>query len=365
MKKILLRLSKTIFMALIISFIGIAQESIHNRFEQMRYAFMLGLKEKGLETALDILSDKNVNEVKEETLFYVAEYFLTNGIKHDNVDEIERAYNFYSRFIATYPDSKYRDIVDRRVSLIESSYYLELLLIDYFSEYSTELNIVRRIFENTDIFLGIYPPNPYVFFTEGRFNQPPVFIANKYFDEIIVNYPQFAVYGYYYKILSYLDQFPEISTLREALVPLERKTISKSNVAEYAAAKNRLYEYLDTLSVRFPDHPVTMDLHLLFGRIFMESRRGGINVLTLRHLEYILRNDEDPLSVRFILAREFIENNSFLSEWESINEGMTKRQVEMILGEPNRVDSHNWYYDKYNGRIFFSTFGVVSNIYRN
>ena len=60
-----------------------SQSTSSSKYLEMKNSFILGLGEKGLEIASELLSMPEYSDVREETVFYIAEYFLISGIGTD------------------------------------------------------------------------------------------------------------------------------------------------------------------------------------------------------------------------------------------------------------------------------------------
>ncbi len=308
MKKFRLKLFVTTILLSVIYVNLFANDGL-NKYDSMINAFLLGLEDKGREIAHEILSEDRYSNVQEQTLFFVAEKFLTDGIRNDDNDKFMKAHRLYSTFIDRFPDSEYMGNIVYRKNFIESQVaHLKLfLLYDYF--YSAEVEIIQSKLNVAELFLNIIEPNPYKLFLESEYNQDGVTIMNKYLSDIMINHPMFEVYGYYQKILISLDAFDGVTTTSKGIAeeaPHRNLPISRTGYHGQIA-----YSLLDEMSEKYPAHPLTLDLHLLFGKIFMERSGDRIDRQTLDHLQFILRNDPDKLSPRYLLAREFVENNSF------------------------------------------------------
>lgn len=285
------------------------------KYDSMINAFLLGLEERGKEIAHEILSNERYSTVQEETMFFIAEKFLTDAIRNDDYENYRSAYRLYSVFQERFPNSVYMDDVKYRINFIDSQRDYDLFYSLYEMTYNAEFEIIRSKLDVAEYFLQLHYPNPYELFAESRYNQDGITIMNKYLSDIMINHPLFEVNGYYQKILIKLDAFGEVETISEGIAPLDRVKISKHpSIRRYENYKSEVYSLLDEMSDKYPSHRLTLDLHLVFAKIFMERSRGSIDRQTLNHLEFILQNDPDRLSPRYLLAREFIENNSFQDE---------------------------------------------------
>jgi len=296
------------------------QNTSQEKFDRMLNAYVLGMDQEMLNNCLDILSNKNYNEVREDALWFIAEYFISKGMSTDStesdIESLSKALTFYNRYANEYPDGKYTNIVKKRIDLLISKYAIDPEFSDYLKTMYAERIIVSSLFYNTKFIVNIKQINPFAYFKNSEFNQSPQYIANKYFDEIIVNFPDYKIYGYYEKILMNLDSLSITQLVFSELMGEEIKhrqyTESFDKIKEYNRIKDRATEYLEILNNEFPSHPITLNLHLMFARVFMKKKRNKINYETLQHLTYVLENERNKLSLRYLFAKEFISNNVFM-----------------------------------------------------
>jgi hypothetical protein len=289
------------------------------KYDEMMNAFLLGLENRGLEACLDIISRDEYKAVRPNAVFQVAEYFLSKGNQTNRQDDrlqlLKQAYTYYKTYEKDYPAGEYRQIVKARIAYIESTEGSRLLFGSLLGALENERQIVNQKLAVGNFFIEILPPNANEVFLNSDFNQTPVEMANRYYDEIIVNHPLFDIFAYYRKIIIYLDPFSDKPFLKETLVPYSRPRAkgftsdSESNLV--AECRQKAIACLDTLDRKYPHHPVTLDLHLVFAKLFMKKKSGLIDGNTLKHLNFILKNEEDRMSARYIIAKEFILNNRF------------------------------------------------------
>jgi hypothetical protein len=323
---------KILLLIILLSISGmlLSQNKDYNKYDEMVNAFLLGMNETGLEICHDLISKEENISVRPNALFYIAEHFLLTGFFNGGADlkDIKKAYTFYNIYKDDYPDGEYKDIVNHRIQYLESNFNSNVLFYNLMNICENERVIVNNILRNTNLILEFKGKSPFEFFLEGDFNQSPQFIVNKYYDEIIINHPTFEIYAYYSKIITYIDSLSEEPFYEEGILPYEHKTIVtiwKASMANdpsamqnpyiYSRIKNQIYKLLDFLDENYTTHTLTLDLHLIISKIFMEKKKNKFNFETLKNLQYILTNDPDHLSIRYLLAKEFVSNNKFASEW--------------------------------------------------
>ena len=164
-----------------------------------------------------------------------------------------------------------------------------------------------------------YPPNPYIFFLSAEQNQSSIEILDRYFDEIIVNHPEFEVYAYYYKILAHLSTLRDIDFFKDGIldfdvdkISLFNETYSRNKLSPNGSKlKLDLIKILTTLDIKYPHHPLILNLHLIFAKVFMIKDGDEIDTDTKSHLEFVVQNELDKTNPRFLLAKEFLLSNKF------------------------------------------------------
>ncbi len=311
-----------IFISLLLIILGFAelnaQDTPQEKFDRMMNAYVLGMDEEMLSNCLDILSYDEYEDVHEDALWFIAEYFMSKGISIDstdaNIELLSKALTFYNRYMNEYPNGEYIGVTRKRIDMLVSEYAISREFTDYLTTMYAERRIVGNLFYNTTFIVDIYQINPYAYFKDSEFNQSPQYIANKYFDEIIVNFPDYKVYGYYAKIIMNLDSIYPPQLVHSSLEEISYRFYdnSSSNSIVYNRVKKRAESYLEILNAEFSSHPITLNLHLMFARVFFKKKRKKINYETLSHLEYVLENEKNKLSLRYLFAKEFVSNNVFL-----------------------------------------------------
>jgi len=68
---------------------------------------------------------------------------------------------------------------------------------------------------------------------------------------------------------------------------------------------------LEKISNKYPHHPLTLDLHLIFAKIFGMYLGRVIYPEIKKHLEFVIQNELDKTHPRHLLTREFLLNNQF------------------------------------------------------
>jgi hypothetical protein len=318
MKKIKIFISVLLILIVVSRLNG--QNTPQEKFDRMLNAYVLGMDQEMLNNCLDIISNNNYKAVREDALWFIAEYFISKGISTDSTDSdiesLSKALTFYNRYANDYPNGKYAQIVNKRIDLLISKYAVNIEFADYLKTMYAERVIVKSLFYNTKFIVDISGINPFAYFKNSEFNQSPQYIANKYFDEIIVNFPDFKIFAYQEKILMNLDSLFYIQLVSKGLMgeDIKHRQISESfDNEKYNRIKNRALKYLNILNKEYPSHPITLDLHLMFARVFMEKKHNKINYETLEHLTYVLENETDKLSLRYLFAKEFVSNNVFMN----------------------------------------------------
>lgn len=287
-----------------------ANQSISS--EKMLNAFTMGMDEKGLELALEIISNEKYSNQREFTLFTLSEYFFHISIKDNDFTAAQRAFTFYSKFNRDYPDSKKVKIALLRISFLNSIFPTLLISGEYLSELFSEfyavgkLGDIGRAYAWTEDIKDISETKMLID-TESSFQ-----VANKYYDTIILNHPNFSAYGYYMKILSYLNY----SHLWNSEVFYNSVDI---NTAEAGGSYfNKVYtavnDILNLLKKKHPNDNLTYDAHVMLAStvwnassIEMSKRKKKKIVKAL--LEYVLNNDNDKLGYRFNIVKEFVIRN--------------------------------------------------------
>jgi hypothetical protein len=295
----------------------IKQNLAQNKYEEMRNAFLLGLDTKGLEICNDLISLDQNKDYRSETIFFIADYFLQKAFSEDNsIIFINKAYTFYSLYEKDYPNGKDIRAIKNRKRFLENNYFNNIIYGLFLDSLQNERLIVERTLEFSMKLLKFKEPNIFEYLEESKFNDSQG-TENKYFDDIIINYPEFEIYAYYYKILLKLSQFKGVNFVSEGILPFDNKDYQIEPYGNQPLsdddinAQHEVHQLLDVLDAKYPNHPITLNLHLIFCKIFMTRHDGKFNNETLKHLQYILNNDNDQTDYRYMLAKEFILNNKF------------------------------------------------------
>ncbi|MFC1527544.1 hypothetical protein ACFL5D_02210 [Candidatus Neomarinimicrobiota bacterium] len=290
-----------------------SQNVQYNKCNELRNAFILGLDEKGLEIGLEIISNVKYQSEREEGLKLLGDYFFYKAVIEDSTKQTtdayaKKAYAMYGMFITEYPNSKNIKIVNIQLNTLKN-FFTELELFgDLFTDYSMEASIVNELYKFGDLYELFSDEKPITGWqlllqTESKF-----LVANKYYDTIILNHPKFEVYGYYLKVMSYINNYKRWTT--------------DGNWYKYIGVENRnnIYDntmkfvktYLDILDRKYPRSNYTLDAHFtLAGHIWNNDflkKKERIEQAKY-HLEKILENDIDKLGFRYVLTKEFVIRN--------------------------------------------------------
>ena len=289
-----------------------AQDDI-NKYEEMQNAFILGLEEKGLGIGHQLISLPEFEGVRPDALFYLSEFFLDKALSADDgnedIEKINIAYTLLKMYDADYPNGNKLEMVKRKISIIENEYRDFVLFGNLLDEYRSERRIVHNKIVFANKLLTFLIPNPFAFFGKTEQNQSGVDMTNKYFDDVIINHPRFKVFGYYYKIISLFGNFWGNDIVKDGWFEVKNQVIRNSDKGRENKAE--IKRLVNEMSTQFPSHPLTLEIHLICAKEFMHKDWKNIDNETLNHLRYILDNDEDKLSNRYLLVKEFILNNTF------------------------------------------------------
>ncbi len=299
-----------------------SQSESSSKYLEMKNSFILGLGEKGLEIASELLSMPEYSDVREETVFYIAEFFLMSGIGTDEIGYINKAYTYYIVYNNDYPHSIYSEIVNKRINTLESFYGDLIDFRNLNNLMENEAVIVGKKLSFTSELYSFFPPNPYLFFLNNEGEQSSLELLDRYFDEIIVNHPDFEIYGYYWKIISRLSKIEGLDFIRDGILEKDineiilRKRgkfddVDESIEKEGHKLRREIEDILKNLSKEYPHHPITLNLHLIMSRIFMYVYDGKIDLRTKGHLEFVVQNELDKTHPRYLLAKEFLLSNKF------------------------------------------------------
>lgn len=292
-------------------FSGLYSQNIQfNKYTELRNAFLLGMDERGLEIGLEIISKAEYKAERENGLKLLGDYFLYKAISTEENDLgfAKRAYAMYSMFINDFPNSKNIKIVDLQLKTLTNLFKDLELFGELYSEYSVEASIVNELYEYGEMYELFSDEKPLTGWqlllqTESKFQ-----VANKYYDTIILNYPKFEVYGYYLKVMSYINNYKRWTTD----VDWHKKIGVKNRTNIYDDTKKIVDYYLDILDKKYPRSNYTLDAHFTFaGHLWNHQflKKKDRIEQTKYHLEKILKNDKDTLGARYVLTKEFVIRN--------------------------------------------------------
>ena len=97
-----------------------SQELSFNESDKMLNAFVMGMDEKAMNIALEIISDEKYIDQREYVLFTLSEYFFHKAIKNDDFNTAQRAYTFYTKFFREYPNSDKGTVAQLRINFLSS-----------------------------------------------------------------------------------------------------------------------------------------------------------------------------------------------------------------------------------------------------
>jgi hypothetical protein len=303
--------------------VSFPQNTSKDKLLEMKNALILGLNDKGLEIGAELMSRSEYSDVREEATFYIAELFFLLAAESEEfqskISFANKAYTYYLVLQNDYPSSQFDQTIFNRIKLLISYYkdytsFRDLLnpLLNEASMVEDKLRFVTKLFNLRD-------PNPYIFFLTGISDQLSIEILDRYFDEIIINHPEFEIYAYYYKILAHLSLIKDIDFFKDGLIAFDSKKIFLRNSDSMGSSfskegkelKNKLNDILSSLSSKYPNHSLTLNLHLIFARIFMNVSRRKIDIETKQHIEFVVQNELDKTHPRYLLAKEFLISNNF------------------------------------------------------
>lgn len=300
------------------------QDSGNDRLLEMKNAFVVGLIDKGLEIGIELMSRSEYSSVREDATFYIAELFFLSAISSEEsntqVEYASKSYTYYLVLNNDYPNSQYNSIISSRIDVL-TTFYSEY--IEFRNRLDPLLNESSIVAKKLDLATQLYSfvnPNPYTFFLEGELEQSSVAILDRYFDEIIINYPEFEIYAYYLKILSRLSTIDGIKFFKDGILDFEVDKViinliaAKNSGSVFKAGlylKNELSKMLAKLDIKYSHHPLLLNMHLIFAKVFMAEYGGKIDSDTKFHLEFVVQNEKDKTHPRYLLAKEFLLNNKF------------------------------------------------------
>jgi len=291
---------------------------------EMKNSFILGLTEKGFEIGAELMSRKEYEDVREDATFYIAEFFFTlSSQNEENTDYPNRAYTYYLVLQKEYPNSKYSNIVSKRINTLVAYFQNNALFRNLLDASQNEASIVKRKLEFTEKLFTINFPNPYFIFLEGNSNISSSEILSRYYDEIIVNNPEFEIYAIYYKIISKLAQLSDVDYISDGIFKFNKDEIDLyptrgKYYEKYAGDKKRSDDFrlsldneLEKINKKYPHHPLTLNLNLIFAKVFCSYSGEVTDPQIKKYLEFVIQNEQDKTHPRYLLTREFLLDNQF------------------------------------------------------
>lgn len=300
--------------------LGLAQDISFTKYDGMINAFILGLDQKGIEIGHEILSNKEYESVREKTIVWLADHyfndFLIDGeLKYSSA---ERSYTLYVMILDNYPSSDYRDYAKTRKILIESFFHDLTIFGNRYNIANHELQTIRRKFEISDLYfktdeVDVLAKYEMLMDTKYKFSS-----AIAYIDAIIVNHPEYEIYGYYQKImlmLSVIDDWYLKEALKQSGIDPNRKIdpLLKKAMKPYSIIASEVLSYIEYMDAKYPNSQFTLEAHFMFSAYiwndpYIKSKSVKHNIVK-PHLQYIMEHDTEMLGLRYILAKEFIIKN--------------------------------------------------------
>jgi hypothetical protein len=309
----------TVFIVFIFSF-GLAQDISFTKYDGMINAFILGLDEKGIEIGHEIISNKEYESVREKTIVWLADHYFNDFLIEGELSfsSAERSYTLYIMIIDNYPSSEYRDYAKTRKILIESFFHDLTIFGNRYNIANHELQTIRRKFEISDLYfktdeVDVMAKYEMLMDTKYKFSS-----AIAYIDAIIVNHPEYEIYGYYQKImlmLSVIDGWYLKEALKQSGIDPNRKIdpLLKKAMKPYSIIASEVLSYIEYMDAKYPNSQFTLEAHFMFSAYiwndpYIKSKSVKHNIVK-PHLQYIMEHDTEMLGLRYILAKEFIIKN--------------------------------------------------------
>ena len=281
-------------------------------YDRMQNAFALGLQNEALYMGLDLITLPDYIEFRERTIFLLGNYFLNQAFIIDEKGSVKASLYYFRLYQRDYPTGLFIEEVNQFVNYIQdafSKYMFDLEFDDYFR---AKANVVNSIINNSTLFIEINSLPPYGFFFDSKFNQSAEYIANKYYEEIIVNFPEFEIFAYERKINLALSQIYDRAIISSDVMVIDPKLYRKDfNKKEYLMYRGIALQHFNYLCEKYPSHPITLDLNLVFAKVFMDRQKGLIIKEVLDYLQFVLENDPNKNGFRYFLTKEFVSNNEF------------------------------------------------------
>ncbi|MDP2302802.1 MAG: hypothetical protein Q8N03_10320 [Ignavibacteria bacterium] len=298
----------------------------HDKLLEMKNSLTLGLSDKGLAIGAELMSRAEYSDVREEATFYIAELFFLLAIESDKTNSkisyASKAYTYYLVLQNDYPSSQFSKSILKRINFLLSSFKEYALFRDLLNPLLNESSIVEDKLRFATNLFDFKQPNPYIFFLTGISNQTPIETLDRYFDEIIVNHPEFEIFAYYYKILAHLSTIRGVDFFKDGIVEFDIEKISLKETDGFISIKKdyvpkgrelnrKLNGILSSISKKYPNHPLILNLHLIFAKIFINITDDKIDSATKKHVEFVVQNELDKTHPRYLLAKEFLISNKF------------------------------------------------------
>lgn len=280
---------------------------------EMKNSFILGLTEKGFEIGAELMSRNEYADVREDATFYIAEFFFTlASLSEEHTNYPSKAYTYYLVLQKDYPSSKYANTIIKRINTLITFFQNSALFGNLFDIGQNEATIVEKKLKFMEKLYTFNFPDPYLVFLKGRDDIPTSEVLSRYCDEIIVNYPEFEIYATYYKIISNLSEYFRFDYVSDGLFKSKNLDSNKPLGRDYVHKLGLSFnDDLNKISINFPHHPLTLELHLIYAKIFMRKDGDIIDKDTKAHLEFVIQNELDKTHPRYLLTREFLLNNQF------------------------------------------------------
>lgn len=285
------------------------------KLELMKNYLLMGVEREGVLVCSDILSLDSFSSVKEDAEFTIAEYYFAKGLLEVKpVETINKAYTFYLKLLNDYPSTTYLATVKQRIYFLESNYNTYLLFRNLANYVENQKIIVNKKLELVDVLVDKHEENPYLFMNKADEIDTRKTIE-KYFDDIIVNEEIYALYAYYYKLLAALSP-GKVPTV----VGYEMNDIFKSRLgdeiqtASFSKSQmiSEVIEILHKMEGLSANHPLTIQAYLVAVSYLINCRALSYDSNEVKELlEYVLKNEKDKLSLRFLLTKEFMLNVKF------------------------------------------------------
>lgn len=300
----------------------VGQSKADEQLNFMQNCLLLGLEEKGIEIGSEIISKKEYSSVKETALFTIAEHFFLKGIQstikdstviyREDIKHINKSYTFHIKLLQEFPESKFKEISQKRIEFLEFNYQSRILFRDLSDYFQNERSIVKKKLSFTNIFLKRREPIPILFYSEGK--DPNTYeLINKYYDDIIINNPEYSIHAYYQKLLVELSRRYDIriitSIVENKTLPILPKSFKNIDTDEI---EKEVTNILDIMTENFPHHPLTIQSYLVAVSYFIYADIWDYDSIeTKKWLELAVKNDKDKLGFYRLLTKEYLLRTNF------------------------------------------------------